>query len=740
MRTSRRTFLHQAAVAAGLQAAWQSGLFALGSTSAPAAIAASTGRKLALLVGVDRYPSPFQSLQGCATDVELQRDLLVRRLGFASSDIVILQDAEATRDRIEAAFIDHLVAQAGKDDAVFFHFSGYGRLIRTGTPWQSKTSGADAVLAPALVPIDADISDGSPDNLGFQPANDLPLETLYLLLQALKTANATLVLDCGFSTARLLSTSNFRLRSPAQSTDAIPRYTLGKAALDFQRHLRGTYRISSTSTFNATRAAQCKGTFVFAGFPPSTAAEANWGDYSAGLFTQALTRALADSATTTCWREAIAATKVELRRIAPEFDRVRAEGRGTTRNWLNGSGSGTGEAGWVQSVEGDRATLCLSGVSPMVLPYLNAGTQFGTADGKTILELRSRQGMTAKAELVKSDGDGMVSVQLGDAVTEVGRMVSNKVELAVALSDSLERIEKVDAIGALSSVNLADGFDFIQTLNPREGLADCLFGKLTKAVRSTAARAGETLPPPNSYGLFSPGGTPLWDTFGVADEAPKMAVQRLAPRLRHLLAAKRLRMTANDSTTPLAIAMTLASDTMLWQQATVAAARADGFPQSKLTNKVRANPVAPVRVRVGERLYCELENVESRSLSVCLFVLDSIGTISVLVPPAQSGTPTELLGHSALDIDTWLQGQFVVQQPPGPAEFILVASPEPLTETQNEIVALAQKLGVTHGFIALPRPLELVQTLLDELMTAGGNGRSLQDRHWATLPTLYTVI
>ncbi|MEM9512365.1 MAG: hypothetical protein AAF978_06760, partial [Cyanobacteria bacterium P01_E01_bin.48] len=94
MRTSRRTFLHQAAVAVGLQAAWQSGLFALGSTSAPAAIAASTGRKLALLVGVDRYPSPFQSLQGCATDVELQRDLLVRRLGFASSDIVILQDAE----------------------------------------------------------------------------------------------------------------------------------------------------------------------------------------------------------------------------------------------------------------------------------------------------------------------------------------------------------------------------------------------------------------------------------------------------------------------------------------------------------------------------------------------------------------------------------------------------------------------------------------------------------------------
>ena len=76
----------------------------------------------------------------------------------------------------------------------------------------------------------------------------------------------------------------------------------------------------------------------------------------------------------------------------------------------------------------------------------------------------------------------------------------------------------------------------------------------------------------------------------------------------------------------------------------------------------------------------------------------------------------------------------------GPAELIVVASAQPLVETREAIGAIAQKMGVTHGFIALPHPLELVQTLLDELTDMGGNGRSLQAQQWATLPALYAVV
>ncbi|MEO0854193.1 MAG: caspase family protein, partial [Cyanobacteria bacterium J06648_11] len=170
MRTTRRTFLHQVAAAVGWHAAWQSGLLACGGASAPAALAATSGRKLAVLVGIDRYPSPLSPLQGCSTDVQLQRELLIHRFGFADADIVILKDAEATRDRIEDAFLTHLVERADATDAVFFHFSGHGRLSRTVTPWRSQTASADAVLAPALVPVDSDLSDLAPDSAGFQPA------------------------------------------------------------------------------------------------------------------------------------------------------------------------------------------------------------------------------------------------------------------------------------------------------------------------------------------------------------------------------------------------------------------------------------------------------------------------------------------------------------------------------------------------------------------------------------------
>ncbi len=40
------------------------------------AIAQNTPRKLALLVGVNDYPSPISDLRGCLTDVDLQYELL----------------------------------------------------------------------------------------------------------------------------------------------------------------------------------------------------------------------------------------------------------------------------------------------------------------------------------------------------------------------------------------------------------------------------------------------------------------------------------------------------------------------------------------------------------------------------------------------------------------------------------------------------------------------------------------
>ena len=98
----------------------------------------SSGRKLALLIGIDDYPNGVMAkgrsgptqLQGCATDVILQRDLLIHRFGFLPADIVCLTNEQATRAGIYEAFVDHLYNQAQSGDVVVFHFSGYGAKVR----------------------------------------------------------------------------------------------------------------------------------------------------------------------------------------------------------------------------------------------------------------------------------------------------------------------------------------------------------------------------------------------------------------------------------------------------------------------------------------------------------------------------------------------------------------------------------------------------------------------------------
>ena len=72
------------------------------------ALAQPTLRKLALLVGINQYPST-QPLRGCLTDVELQRELLIHRFGFQEADILTLTEQQATREQIEAAFLEHLI-------------------------------------------------------------------------------------------------------------------------------------------------------------------------------------------------------------------------------------------------------------------------------------------------------------------------------------------------------------------------------------------------------------------------------------------------------------------------------------------------------------------------------------------------------------------------------------------------------------------------------------------------------
>lgn len=149
MTISRRALLAQALLAGvGL-----TGLALLGQPGPSiAALVNPTGptgrRKIALLIGIDRYSPEIQScgpLRGALQDLELQRQLLQYRFGFAAENIWTLTDQAATWGAVAAA-LGTLEAQTQSGDIVFVQFSGYGSWVQRGAPELEPTSEPSLVL------------------------------------------------------------------------------------------------------------------------------------------------------------------------------------------------------------------------------------------------------------------------------------------------------------------------------------------------------------------------------------------------------------------------------------------------------------------------------------------------------------------------------------------------------------------------------------------------------------------
>ncbi|NJO21406.1 MAG: caspase family protein [Spirulinaceae cyanobacterium RM2_2_10] len=277
MGLDRRTFLQRAGLGAltlGVGAAAQ----AWGSQESWAAssfdrywqaLAQPASRKLALLVGINQYPYT-PSLNGCLTDVELQRELLIHRFGFQPGDVLALTDREASRDNIETAFIAHLTEQAREGDVVVFHFSGYGGQVA----WEPLEGEIGEVrLVRSLLPGDSVLpSKGKP------AGNDLLEATLVLLARSLATRKLTMVLD----TSSTLSGRSLQgnLRSRSSPAPAAERPAPGELA--FQEKLLQRPKVRSKLERRRLDRDQIPGTVFTAAGASQVALEAKWGGFSAG--------------------------------------------------------------------------------------------------------------------------------------------------------------------------------------------------------------------------------------------------------------------------------------------------------------------------------------------------------------------------------------------------------------------------------------------------------------------------
>lgn len=263
MGVTRREFLQGLGM---VLAAWgaSDGVWATGGYQS--VLAAPTGRRLALLVGINQYPAGV-GLAGAVTDVELQRELLLHRFGLKARDILTLTDQQATRSAIEAAFMEHLVRQARPGDGVVFHFSGLGSTV-TGVDLDSTQA---TLVTAAAAATEGDVP----------VVNDLLEETLRLLLRSLKTDHVTTILDTSHTYPGHSLQGNLRVRALPNPSMAQP----SPAELAFQEQL--LQQLGSRD--RETQAKPFPGMVWRAG---ELATEANWTQFSAGLFTYALTQTL----------------------------------------------------------------------------------------------------------------------------------------------------------------------------------------------------------------------------------------------------------------------------------------------------------------------------------------------------------------------------------------------------------------------------------------------------------------
>lgn len=640
------------------------------------AIASPLKRKLALLVGINQYPGN-SPLSGCLTDVELQKELLIHRFGFVAADILTLTDKQATRTGIEEAFLNHLTAQARSGDTVVFHFSGCGRRLQLAN---------DLNFINSLVTGD-DVID-----------NDLPEETIKLLLQSLSTPNVTTILDTGFI-APGISPSYLKVRS----LPSLEQWQLTKSELAFQQELKNRKISPQQPILNAT-------------FSNKLAVEGQWTGFSAGLFTYALTQYLWEATPTNI-------VQVSFSKVAETIDKTKL----------------TSSDGAVLAVEdnGKTAQLWLGGLPPTVLEYYKENSQLavvGKEDAANIqLQVKSRHGLTAKAQII-----GNNPLQVGQLIQEAIRVLPRNVSLNIALDPSLERIEKVDATSAFAAIPRV-------SLVTATGLpVDYLFGRV---IESSASR----------YGLFSPKQELVPNSVGEAGEAAKLAVNRLIPKLKTLLAVKLWRLTSNAGSSRLGVEATL--EVINPEKKVVMQLHFGRSPLSKNKLKdlsVNASILLPT-IAIGSQIQYQVSNKSDRPVYLLLMGLDSNKSAIALYPISPTSEPSSLEkpllqnllinpGETITVPSNSVDFQWLTHTPAAVTETYLIFSTASFT---SAIVALQNGIQAPTAekeYIgALSNPVEVATAVLQDLHNASGNKPDFDTYHldvntWASLNFVYQVV
>ncbi|MGG6263065.1 caspase family protein [Leptolyngbya sp. AN03gr2] len=628
--------------------------------------ARSGPRKLALLVGINHYletrDRALSPLNGCQTDVELQRELLIHRFGFKPSDIKILLNQDASRSNILQTFETHLIQQANSDDIVVFHFSGHGSRV-----FDSEAITSDQTNT-AFVP--ADSNHLNPD----RSVNDIMGKTLFLLMSALKTDNVTAVFDCCYSGGGTRGSE--RVRADANNM----LYQPSEAEINYQKDWMRKLELTPEQ-LRDRRKQGARGVILAAATANQLAKENDFADVSSGLFTYFLTQHLWESAESLTDAEAMikrslfTATGFQ----EPVFD-VRPE-LITKPIYFTPPIHRSAQA-VVQSIRQDQAILWLGGLDKRTLESFGTGSTFSTLEGTETVTIVERKGLTA---IAKSSS----KLRSGTLLKESSRVIPRTIKLRIGLDSSLAgQAPKIES----------DRIEFILAQN---GFYPQFVHYILSRVTSRSLSA-----PLNSIALFSPSLEMLPDSFGQAEESLLDAIARLTPRFQGLFAAHLIRQTLNPTASQLNIEVLLHRQ----DQPNQIIAQASTARTSNIRNQ-------PIPLKTPCQF--QIKNHDRSPLYLLIALISPSGRFSIVFPNDYisgdlSGEVSAKATRFVPDPD---QGETFRIAPPsiGRGEALIVASRNPLTRTYKQLRTLTEESDRMPIAIATQRGIDAIENLLSDL-------------------------
>jgi len=646
-------------------------------------LAQGSPRKLALLVGINRYKLPIPSLRGCLTDVDLQRELLVNRFGFNPKDILLVTDEaeiKPTRQNILDAFENHLIKQAKPGDVVVFHFSGHGSRVIDPDPLPGSNG-----LNSTMVPPDRKSEDGS------GKVRDIMGRSLFLLMYALQTENVTVVLDSCHSGGGTRGNVMFRALSRQGGGDD----QATQEEFDYQEQWLSRLDLTPTKFHELRKQGIAKGVAIGSARQDQLATDAPFEGFHAGAFTYLLTRYL--------WQQPVSQSLktvfVNLARSTQDVARssgiqqdpiheVQPE-RNYDQQPVYFIDPPTPSAEAVVQKAGSQVEFWLGGVASQTLESFQEGALFNLIDnqGNVLgeVEQTSRDGLKGYGKL---KGNPSRAIQSGTFMREQVRGVPSNLKLRLGLDQSLGN-EVNSARSVLQSIQRVEA----EPVN-QQGVADYLLGRMNSAYLEQARSYGITNPPPvGSVGLFTAGVEPIPDSFGKAEESVEAAIMRLRPRLKQLLAGRLLQQVVNGGSSNLKVENSIQPVGVGGVAINSGSRGAQETTPNSPTRSANVQQLAP-----GTEVQVEVTNQENRNIYMSVLVIGSNGDLVVLHPVDWEAPEDATLIAPGQTLRVPQEGvKFKVQGPSGFLELMVLASTKPLRDALKGLQTIARSRGLSSS-------------------------------------------